>query len=98
MIYIRRVIGESMVPTLYERDIVLAVKKRPKQGNIVIAKVGDREVIKRVQSVSPTSLFLIGDNAAASTDSRSYGKVPIDSLLGVVKITFKKKRPKKFIS
>jgi signal peptidase I len=98
MIYIRRVIGDSMIPTLYERDIVLAIKKRPKQGDIVISKVGDREVIKRVQNISPTALFLVGDNLTESTDSRSYGEIPITSLLGVVKITFNKKRPKKFIS
>ena len=83
-----------MIPTLYAGDIVIAVKKQPAQGDIVIAKVGDREVIKRVHSASPTSLYLVGDNAMASTDSRSYGEVPLTSLLGVVKITFKKKRPK----
>lgn len=83
-----------MIPSLYAGDIVVGIKKRPKHQDIVIAKVGEREVIKRVQNVSPTSLFLVGDNAGASTDSRSYGEVPMTSLLGVVKITFKKKRPK----
>ena len=87
--------GESMQPTLYENDIIVAVKKHPKRGDIVVAIVKGREVIKRVKSVSPTTLFLVGDNPAASTDSRSYGEIPTTSLLGVVKITFKKKRPKK---
>ncbi len=95
---VRRVSGNSMLPTLFAGDIVVSLNVKPKAGDIVIVSVGGREVIKRVQNISPTALFLVGDNLAESTDSRSYGDIPITSLLGVVKITLKKKRPKKFIS
>jgi len=82
-----------MEPSLYDGDIVVARKKMPKIGDVVIVKVDGREVVKRIKSHSPTTLFLLGDNSSASTDSRHYGDVPYASLLGVVTFTFKKKWP-----
>lgn len=90
---VRRVTGVSMEPSLYNGDIVITRRKTPKVGDIVIAKINGREVIKRVKSCSPTALFLQGDNLSASTDSRNYGPVDFTSLLGVVSFTFKQKRP-----
>lgn len=90
MILFRRIVGESMEPTLVEGDVVVALKKTPKQGDIVIARVNGREVIKRITRYSPTHLHLQGDNTDFSTDSRNYGDVPHSSLLGVVIKTFKK--------
>lgn len=90
---VRRVTGASMEPSLYDGDIVITRRKTPKVGDVVIAKIDGREVIKRVKSDSPTTLFLLGDNSDASTDSRHYGEVPFTSLLGVVSFTFSKKWP-----
>ena len=90
MIVVRRVTGISMEPSLHDGDIVIAYRKKPTIGDIVIAKVKGREVIKRMTNQSPTALFLQGDNVGASTDSRQYGAVPNTSLLGVVIKTFKR--------
>ena len=92
MLLVRRVVGASMEPSLYEKDIVIAFRKKPKIGDIVIVKAGEREVIKRVAKISPPALlYLLGDNEQESTDSRSFGAVPCSSLLGVVIKTFKLK-------
>lgn len=93
MLTIRRVVGDSMQPTLAHGDIVIAVRKKPKIGNIVIARNEGREVIKRVKRItSPTLVYLLGDNAEKSTDSRHYGNVDATSLLGVVIKTYKSKK------
>jgi acetyl esterase/lipase len=81
---IRRVVGKSMLPGLAPGDILLVSKKyKPTVGDIVVAKVGGREVVKRVVKVSKKKYFLQGDNLAASTDSRTYGEVPASNIVGV---------------
>jgi phage repressor protein C with HTH and peptisase S24 domain len=93
MFAIRRVVGESMAPTLREGDIVFAVRKKPRVGDIVIVNIEGREIIKRVKRVNPPALFyLVGDNPAESTDSRVFGSVSVSSLFGVVIKTFKSKK------
>lgn len=42
MIIIRRIVGQSMEPTLAEGSVVIARKKAPNVGDIVIANVGGR--------------------------------------------------------
>lgn len=42
----------------------------------------DRLVIKRVASCSSSAITVLGDNPAASTDSRTFGPVSRDALRG----------------
>lgn len=84
MLTIRRVVGESMEPALVAGQIVVAWRKKPKVGDIVVAKVSGREVIKRVTKSDTKRLYLLGENIAKSTDSREYGWIPIASVRGVV--------------
>lgn len=84
MLLVRRVAGESMLPKLRSGQLVLAVKKPPKVGNVVIAQVGAREIVKRIDNLSDERVFLTGDNPGRSTDSRSYGYLPKPVILGVV--------------
>ncbi|PLS81762.1 hypothetical protein CYG49_01290, partial [Candidatus Saccharibacteria bacterium] len=85
MLLIRRVVGDSMLPTLLPGHIVIAKKnKKPQIGAIVIAMISDREVIKRVASHSDRGYILLGDNPADSTDSRMYGAVSEQHIFGVV--------------
>lgn len=35
-------------------------------------------------TIGPDSVFLLGDNAPASVDSRSFGAVPVEEILGTV--------------
>ncbi len=78
-----------MVPSLRQGQIVLALRHLPiKRGDIVVARVGRREVIKRVATITRDSVELLGDNLDASTDSREYGSVDRSSLFGKVVLTY----------
>ena len=44
-------------------------------GDIVLVDRGDRIDIKRVTRIEDTHIFVEGDNASISTDSRHYGAV-----------------------
>lgn len=73
---IRRVIGSSMLPTLRNGAIILAFKKKHiRVGDVVVARLEGREVVKRVQSILNDEYFLVGDNSAHSSDSRTKGAV-----------------------
>ncbi|MDQ4097398.1 MAG: nickel-type superoxide dismutase maturation protease [Actinomycetota bacterium] len=82
------VVGRSMTPTLEPGDRVLAVRtRRVRAGDLVIVpdpRLGSRMVVKRVAAASAEGLALRGDNAAASTDSRVFGAVPLASVRGRV--------------
>lgn len=92
-----RVTGQSMLPTLRPGDEVLvdlrAYRRRPIiPGDIVVTRhpfQADLRPIKRVQSVLPDGRCdLRGDNPPASTDSRTYGPLPPDHILGRVTCRF----------
>jgi hypothetical protein len=75
-----------MSPTLQNGQIVTALKKRFKIGDIVIASVQSKEVIKRITAINYATklVTLTGDNALDSQDSRTLGDVPMASVKGVV--------------
>ncbi len=93
---IRRVSGRSMFPALQPGNIIIALRKSYKVGSIVIANINNREVIKRVTLIKKEYVYLQGDNASESTDSRHYGPVHKSVILGTVMITLPKaiKSPK----
>jgi phage repressor protein C with HTH and peptisase S24 domain len=81
-----RVAGPSMVPTLYDGDVVLVRHgAHVRDGDVVLARfrsLPDRFVVKRTVR-SESGLWLLGsDNDAAGGDSRSHG--PADVLGRVV--------------
>jgi signal peptidase I len=83
-----RVAGSSMEPTLRPGDL-LAVRalreEEPAVGQIVVVSSGDREDVKRVTGLPVGGMVWVqGDNAGASTDSRSYGAIPCSAVTGVV--------------
>jgi nickel-type superoxide dismutase maturation protease len=83
-----RVRGRSMLPTLMPGEVLgiePARDLRPEPGAIVLLRDPERpgrRTIKRVQSCGDTSLFVVGDNEEESRDSRHFGSVPIDRLIG----------------
>ena len=69
-----------MVPTLIPGDRLLALRLRsaPRVGDVVLApdpRDGRRELVKRVQAVDASGVWLRGDNAAFSTDARVFGAI-----------------------
>ncbi len=67
-------------------------QQKPQIGDVVIAKRPDRpevEVVKRVTAVTENGhYFLAGDNPIASTDSRHFGPVTANHILGKVTSKF----------
>jgi nickel-type superoxide dismutase maturation protease len=58
-------------------------------GDVVVARRPDRpqlEIIKRIHSIDAAgTIFLVGDNPAASTDSRDFGTVTREQVLARVR-------------
>jgi len=73
-----------MSPTLQSGDIVVVRRRLPKTGQLVLANAEGRQVIKRVEKIDRGRYYLVGDNREASTDSRHYGAVKKDAILGTI--------------
>ena len=85
MLSIRRVVGDSMLPTLRPGTVVIALRwRRVRQGDVVIIRHEGIDKIKRVHKLRPGSVYVLGDNAAASTDSRHHGWLPNNAVVGIV--------------
>lgn len=79
---VRRVMGESMLPSFRPGQVVLALpRRRVKVGDVVIVRHDNLEKIKRVAQLDGNRLFVVGDNEAASTDSRSFGWLDLEQAL-----------------
>src|SRR3954470_16151257 len=89
---LRRVLvtGPSMAPALRHGDQLLvdvrAVRRPPRAGDVVMVRLPDRPLsVKRVTRVeSQGSVWVEGDNAFGSTDSRDLGAVPREAVVGRV--------------
>ena len=81
--------GDSMTPTISSGEAVLV---RPAEkysiGDIVLADHPYKKsvrILKRVARIEHDgALHLVGDNPAKSTDSRTFGAVSIESIIGRV--------------
>lgn len=90
MIFLRRVRGDSMRPSLMPGQVVVFLRWVVHENDIVLARINEREVIKRVRLEKNGRFFLTGDNRDESVDSRHYGAVPQSAILGVMKLVFAK--------
>ena len=87
-----RVVGASMLPTLRAGEEVLLDTHAydhvaPQVGDIVVAyhpEQPDLKIIKRVGEVMENGLFLSSDNPSAGNDSRQFGVVGMDKVVGRV--------------
>jgi len=86
-----------MIPHLQPGDELLVDprayrQQSPQVGDIVVAYRPDRTditMIKRIAAVEQDGrLLLRGDNPTSSTDSRSFGPVPCENILGKVTSKF----------
>jgi len=79
--------GDSMRPALEPGDRLLVVGFLSVRPGDVVAVVdprdGERVLVKRVAAIDPgDGITVLGDNPAASTDSRTFGPVRPDHVLG----------------
>jgi nickel-type superoxide dismutase maturation protease len=87
------VAGDSMLPTLEPGDRLLVLRvghrRRLRPGDLVTMRdprerAEGRMLVKRVGDMDASTVAVIGDNPDASTDSRSFGRVPLDLVCGRV--------------
>lgn len=81
-----------MEPLLKKGDKVLVFNwayliNSPKTGDLVVARVNNRLLIKRIHLIKGDQAYLIGDNQSQSTDSREFGFVGIKNIVGKVIIS-----------
>jgi len=84
-----RVTGNSMLPSYQAGDFLLVERvsyrfRSPRTGEVVVFFAPPRGVlIKRVCKVrADDAVYVLGDNSEWSNDSRSFGYVPRDYIIG----------------
>ncbi|MEP6902599.1 MAG: nickel-type superoxide dismutase maturation protease [Actinomycetota bacterium] len=79
--------GDSMLPTLKNGDgILIDADAVISEGDIVLAKHPFKKsviILKRLAEIDENgNYFLVGDNPAESTDSRTFGAISAKHILG----------------
>ncbi len=93
-----RVVGNSMQDTISEGDLIIYKKINPKNselgvGDIVVAshpKIKTKLIVKRIYQIHQNKFDLRGDNSLSSTDSREWGLIELDLIVGKVEKIFTK--------
>lgn len=84
-LFVRRIVGGSMTPSFKKDQLIVATSfQAATVGSVVVAKVNNREIIKRVVKSEEHYVWLEGDNHTESTDSRRYGWIDRSAVRGVV--------------
>jgi nickel-type superoxide dismutase maturation protease len=82
------VTGGSMLPNLRDGDrVVIRYRAAVRPGDVVLVRRPDRPevtMVKRVGERRPDGWWVLGDNPYRSTDSREFGPVPAELVLGRV--------------
>ncbi len=84
-----KVEGNSMNPLLLQGDRVLVFTKKNQQiieGDLVLAinPLNGKKIVKQVKKINGKKIFLIGVNEKESTDSREFGEIERENLIGKV--------------
>lgn len=90
---LRFVEGESMLPCYRPgQSIIVSNTRFFKVGDVVIAFMNGREVMKRITAIKEGHVYLEGDNKDSSTDSRRHGWLIDRHVVG--KVVWPKKSPR----
>ena len=84
-----RISGHSMLPMFKPGQILLVSSipflfRKPRVGDVVVVKdpQSEKPLLKRITKVEGEKYFVAGDNPDDSRDSREFGLVSKDNLLG----------------
>jgi len=74
-----------MYPTLEKGQLVL-IRRRSilKVNDIIVFVHNGAEKVKRITGIEGNFLYVLGDNPRYSTDSRHYGYVSRDAVIGTL--------------
>ncbi|MET9482374.1 nickel-type superoxide dismutase maturation protease [Streptomyces sp. NPDC006638] len=90
---IAEVTGPSMYPTLWHGDQLLVHYRAPvKAGDVAVLKhplQQDLLIVKRLVERRDDGWWVLGDNPGAEGDSRVFGAVPEELLLGRVRARYR---------
>ena len=91
------VVGDSMRPTYRPGDVLLWRRGRRglRPGVVVVVQLpGDRPLgVKRLGASTAGAWELLSDNPERATDSRAFGEVPEEAVLGRVLCRLYRLRP-----
>jgi nickel-type superoxide dismutase maturation protease len=76
-----------MEPSLREGDwiVVARLGQRPRIGEVVLVRdprEPERLMLKRVATVADGTCTVLGDRPEESTDSRTFGPIPLGNVIG----------------
>lgn len=99
--------GNSMAPTLRNNSWIIVDKYLfklfdIKKGDILIVKIKDEEMIKRLEGLpgqeiyineeniklESNEIYVLGDNPEESIDSRNYGPIKTEKIVGKLFLAF----------
>ena len=92
-----KVTGKSMLPLLEPGTEILInpnayQKSMPKIGDIIVTThpyYPELSIVKRITAINKDgSYFLTGDNLTESTDSRHWGSIKLEDIIGQVTSSF----------
>ncbi len=92
-----KIIDRSMEPALLEGDYVIVNRlaylfREPKIGEIIVFKHPTKRqfLVKRIVNKLKNGLYIVtGDNTEKSLDSRSFGPIRSNSIVGKVSVIVK---------
>ncbi|WP_418959073.1 nickel-type superoxide dismutase maturation protease [Streptomyces tritici] len=94
---IAEVTGPSMVPTLLHGDRLLVhYGGRPRPGDVAVLRHPLRQdllIVKRLIERRGAGWWVLGDNPGAEGDSRVFGAVPAELVLGRVRARYRPPAP-----
>lgn len=91
-----RIREDSMSPSFESGDYILVsglpyIFGGPKKGDVIVFKHSGEYLVKRVARVTKrNTYFVVGDNKTDSIDSRRFGPIKSEQLIGKVVIRIKK--------
>jgi nickel-type superoxide dismutase maturation protease len=80
--------GNSMIPYIKPNDYILIrkfiFKKKIKLDDVIVFRKDNTLMIKRVFEINEDDIFVMGDNKRESNDSRIYGSISLNHIIGKV--------------